>query len=162
MKTKTGNSIEKRINKKGIAVIILIIFLLGVLTIAAVWINHNDKSAEETNELSGEKISEPVPASEPDVQQVAAADFEVISTDYFTIKVPSEWTATTEKDEYSLILNLNDDTGAPAGSVQLLAQGAKLYPSVDSDSYKQVIHRDKENGQISIITVIYTDRVDEA
>ncbi len=161
MNIKTGNSIEKRINKKGITVIILIVLLLGVLTIAAVWINQNDKSNEKTNELSGEKISQTVPASEPAIQQVAEEDFKVISTDYFTIKVPAGWSATTEKDEYSLLLNLNDEAGAPAGSVQMLAQGAKLYPSVDSDMYKQVIHRDEKSDQKTIITVLYTNQVDE-
>ncbi|HYE08984.1 MAG TPA: hypothetical protein VEF53_02265 [Patescibacteria group bacterium] len=93
------------------------------------------------NTIDNRKVSEPA------VQQAAAADFKDITTEYFTIKVPAVWKASMEVDEYSLLLNLNDEDGAPTGSVQMLALESQLYPSMDSDRYKQVIHRDEKNGQ---------------
>ena len=106
------------------------------------------------NTIDNRTVSKPV-------QQVTPADFKDISTDYFTIKVPSGWSASMEVDKYSLILNLNNEDEAPVGSVQMLALGAKLYPTMDSDLYKQVIHKNEKNGQTTIITVLYTDQVDE-
>ena len=86
--------------------------------------------------------------------------YQVLVTDYFTIEIPDGWSVTCEqRDEYTFALDLSNDAGVMAATIEMLPQGATVMPFIPSDSQEEVLHEDDENGQKTIISVYCTDQV---
>jgi hypothetical protein len=94
-------------------------------------------------------------------QEPVNPGYRVILTDFFSFEVPDGWTATSEQDADTLMINLSNKAGIMAGSIGMLPEGADLMPLTPSDSFEQKIHENAENGQQTIVTVFLTDQMDQ-
>ena len=103
--------------------------------------------------------------SEDDKKQIWPVDenagYRVIKTDCFSVEIPEGWSATADQDANPLLLNLHNEAGVAAGSIEMLPEGAELMPLTVSDSFQQKIHENAETGQKTIVTIFCTEQLDE-